>query len=113
MKYKKISKEELFTFMAKRDVDFMLYALSPFGGVLPLRGIAQIMGTSIYQVRKYITLLANEGLVQLETYHYMDEYDCFPPVTMYKLSEKAREREDVQRLKKEVTELTLVTLDAN
>lgn len=100
MKYKKITKAELFTFMAKRDTDFMLYGLSPFGGVLPVKYIAQSLGTSVYQVRKNMRSLSDEGLVKLNTYNYSDEYDCYPPVKMYSLTQKAREQEEVKELAK-------------
>ena len=57
MKYKKISKEDVYKKMVNISTDFW----SPIGGVISLVNLANLLGTSRYQVKKYINELKKKA----------------------------------------------------
>lgn len=100
---KEITSEELLNWMAEKQSDFMMYGFSPYDpGVYPVRHIAKMLGTSVYRVRKCLERLKAEELVELGIYNYSDEYECFPPVKMYRLTKKAWQLPNIKKIEKSV-----------
>lgn len=94
--YHKLEEHELFTYMAERDSDFMLAGLSATEGALPVWALARKFNTSKWRVRCHLKELQKKGLVELKAYNYSDEYETYPPVRMFTLTDKARELDEVK-----------------
>lgn len=100
---KLISSEELLNWMAEKQSDFMMYGFSYYEpGVYPVRHIAKQLDTSVYRIRKCLVQLKSEGLVELGVYNRSDEYECFPPVKMYRLTKKAWKLPRIKKIEKEI-----------
>lgn len=95
--------QELLMWMAERQSDFMSCAGSQVDpGVYPVRLIAKSLNLSVYKTRKLVKKLSDDGMLVLRKYNYSDEYDVYPLVKMWALSDKAWELEEVKEIKKRV-----------
>lgn len=61
MKYNKITKEQLFQFMIENRLTADFYEM-----IFTSKFIASRLKTSVYQVRKYLKELVNDGLIKYE-----------------------------------------------
>lgn len=92
MKYKKISKGDVY----KRMVGISLNFMNPTGGAINIKNLAHLLNTSRYQVKKHIDELKKDELVELKCIaipYDEHESDPYPPYWGYVLTEKARQTE--------------------
>lgn len=104
MRYKKISKEDVYRTLVSTSLEIH----NPMMGAINLVNIANLLDTSRYQVKKHIDALKEEGMVELKYFLLYSEYDNLPPYWGYLLTEKGKStkyyKEEEQRLIKSFEE---------
>lgn len=88
MKYKKISKDCIYNLLVGIDLDIM----NPIR-CINIMNMADYLKTSRYQVKKYIDILKNEGMVALKMVDISSDEELRPPYWGYELTRKGRETE--------------------
>ena len=107
MKYKKITKEDVYSVLVSVAVDF----LNPTFGLISLVEIAGFLKTSRYQVKKYMNILKVEGMVELDMYieqsscYEYDDCDSGLPYWGYRLTKKGRDTAIYKDRNKEASEI--------
>jgi len=92
MNYRIITQDDVYQQMATLAAD----AMNPIGGAVSLVELAFILKTSRYQVKKHMTALLLDDMVNLEHFNLSTEDDCSPPYWGYFLTEKGKDT-DVYR----------------
>lgn len=93
MRYKKISKEDVFNLLVGTSLDFM----NQMEGCISIKELSRLLKTSRYQVKKYMDELKRDNLVELRYYllpittNYDYELEYRPPYWGYVLTNKGRE----------------------
>jgi response regulator of citrate/malate metabolism len=93
MKYNKITKDQLFRFMIDNRLTADFYEI-----LFSAKKISKYMNTSVYQARKYLRELSNEGKIKYECqiHHDYGEYgvieETYPPICGYRVKEEFIDR---------------------
>lgn len=82
MKYNKITKGDILDVLSAFEVDIV----SVTNGLANVETIANILGTSKYQVRRYIRELKEENLVYIDYTNIYHEEEVVPPYWGYRLT---------------------------
>ena len=82
MKYKKVDSWKVFSVLVSCDLDIMC----PLCGIINLVNIASILGTSRYQVKKYMDYLVRIGVAERAVFMPPWENEVPPPYHGYRLT---------------------------
>lgn len=96
-KYSKISKDDVYKLIIKIDIDFMNMGFN----VINVVNMASALETSRYQIKKYIDVLLDDGLVELKMEVFSNEEEPFPPYWGYGLTDKGRQTQIFKELEEE------------
>ena len=86
MRYKKVNEWKVFFVLVSCDLDIMC----PLCGIINLVNIAYILGTSRYQVKKYMAYLVKIGVAERAVFMPPWENEVPPPYHGYRLTETVK-----------------------
>lgn len=89
-KYKVISGIDVLNKLIQCDIDIM----APIR-CINLVNIADLLGTSRYQVKKYMDMLVENGVAELTTKHIPDEYENYPPYHGYQITDIVKNDQEI------------------
>lgn len=88
LKYKKISKDDVYSLLVKIDLDIM----NPIG-CINIVNMAEFLKTSKYKVKKYVNALRNEKMIVLKMVDISSDEKLYPPYWGYGLTDEVRSTE--------------------
>jgi hypothetical protein len=86
MKYKKITKDDVYRILVNVALDIS----SPVS-IINISNIASLLKTSRYQVKKYIDLMVKDGVAELKFEMIYDDEELYPPYWGYRLTPKGKD----------------------
>ncbi|QOY37644.1 hypothetical protein AWH56_008705 [Anaerobacillus isosaccharinicus] len=100
MKYKKITQDDVY----RKIVAISVNVMNSFHAI-NISNLASLLGTSRYQVKKYIDELKNKGFVELKCFNLSTDEELYPPYWGYHLTEKGRDTDYYREQERQEEEL--------
>ena len=85
MGYRKVTEIDVF-----KKICFFCTASACFYSIGQPKYITESLRTSRYQVNKHIKALKEKGMIEYKSIHCPDEYEIYPPINGYIVTEKGK-----------------------